>query len=59
MDDDEISNPNSGSWKAQLHIAWDIIFDRLLPPSDSEHFPQGSFSEFFRIVVDGERIHIA
>ncbi|KAG8217899.1 DNA polymerase phi-domain-containing protein [Butyriboletus roseoflavus] len=51
-DDDNASNPTAGSWKAQLHVAWDVIFNRLLPPSGSEHVPQGSFSEFFRIVVD-------
>ncbi|KAF9246115.1 DNA polymerase phi-domain-containing protein [Melanogaster broomeanus] len=33
---------HTGSWKPQLHFAWDVIFDRLLPPS----------GEFFRIVVD-------
>ncbi|KAG9318874.1 DNA polymerase phi-domain-containing protein [Chiua virens] len=52
MDEEDGSNPNTGSWKAQLHVAWDVLFDRLLPPSGSEHAPQGSFSEFFRIVVD-------
>lgn len=55
--DDEGANPGTGSWKAQLHVAWDVVFDRLLPPSGSEHVPQGSFSEFFRIVVDGKRIY--
>ena len=58
MDDDNTSNPTAGSWKAQLHVAWDVIFNRLLPPSGSEHVPQGSFSEFFRIVVDGKRTHM-
>ncbi|KAN0076879.1 DNA polymerase phi domain containing protein [Tylopilus felleus] len=51
-DDEEASNSGTGSWKPQLHVAWDVIFDRLLPPSGSEHVLQGSFSEFFRIVVD-------
>ncbi|KIJ16738.1 hypothetical protein PAXINDRAFT_131583 [Paxillus involutus ATCC 200175] len=50
--DDEDSNANTGSWKPQLHFAWDIIFDRLLPPSGSKQPTQGSFREFFRIVVD-------
>lgn len=58
MDEDDIPNPSTGSWKAQLHVAWDVIFDRLLPPPGSEHVPQGSFSEFFRIVVDGEHTHV-
>ncbi|KAF8447475.1 DNA polymerase phi-domain-containing protein [Boletus edulis BED1] len=53
VDDEVTPNSGSGSWKAQLHVAWDVIFDRLLPLSGSEHVPQGSFSEFFRIVVDG------
>lgn len=57
MDDEETSNPSTGSWKAQLHVAWDVIFDRLLPPIGSELAPQGSFSEFFRIVVDGKRVY--
>ncbi|KAH0827009.1 DNA polymerase phi-domain-containing protein [Lanmaoa asiatica] len=52
MTTDNTASQSTGSWKAQLHVAWDVIFDRLLPPSGSEHVPQGSFSEFFRIVVD-------
>lgn len=58
MDDEDTSNSGTGSWNAQLHVAWDVIFDRLLPPSGSEHIPQGSFSEFFRIVVDGKHIYM-
>ena len=58
MDDEDTSNSGTGSWKALLHVAWDVIFDRLLPLSGSEHVPQGSFSEFFRIVVDGKYIHM-
>ena len=58
MDDEDTSNSGTGSWKARLHVAWDVIFDRLLPLSGSEHVPQGSFSEFFRIVVDGKRIYM-
>ena len=57
MDDENTSNPSAGTWKPQLHVAWDVIFDRLLSPSGSEHAPQGSFSEFFRVVVDGKRIY--
>ncbi|KAG6331293.1 hypothetical protein ID866_7798 [Astraeus odoratus] len=53
MDEDESSsNTGTGSWKPQLHFVWDILFDRLLPPPDSKQQPQGSFGEFFRIVVD-------
>ncbi|KAF9218173.1 hypothetical protein BS17DRAFT_296846 [Gyrodon lividus] len=52
VDDEDSSNVNTGSWKPQLHFAWDIIFERLLPPSGSELPTQGSFREFFRIVVD-------
>lgn len=58
MDDEDASNSGTGSWKALLHVAWDVIFDRLLPPSGSGHVPQGSFSEFFRIVVDGKHIYV-
>ncbi|KAI6103557.1 DNA polymerase phi-domain-containing protein [Pisolithus sp. B1] len=52
LDDEEASNPGSGSWKPQIHFVWDMLFDRLLPTSDSKQAPQGSFGEFFRIVVD-------
>lgn len=52
LDDEEASNPGSGSWNPQIHFVWDMLFDRLLPTSDSKQPPQGSFGEFFRIVVD-------
>ncbi|KIJ68933.1 hypothetical protein HYDPIDRAFT_23808 [Hydnomerulius pinastri MD-312] len=52
VDDEDSSNASTGSWKPQLHFAWDIIFDRLLPLPDSNQPSQGSFREFFRIVVD-------
>ncbi|KAF8557343.1 hypothetical protein OG21DRAFT_1494920 [Imleria badia] len=51
VDEEDTLNSGTGSWKAQLHVAWNVIFDRLLP-SGSETTPQGSFSEFFRVVVD-------
>ncbi|KAI6005472.1 DNA polymerase phi-domain-containing protein [Pisolithus albus] len=50
LDDEEASNPGSGSWNPQIHFVWDMLFDRLLPASDSKQTPQGSFGEFFRIV---------
>lgn len=56
MDEEDTQNSGTGSWKPQLHVVWDVIFDRLLPPSGSEFASQSSFSEFFRVVVDGERI---
>ncbi|KAI6131878.1 DNA polymerase phi-domain-containing protein [Pisolithus croceorrhizus] len=52
LDDEEASNPGSGSWNPQIHFVWDMLFDRLLPASDSKQAPQGSFGEFFRVVVD-------
>ncbi|KAI5982996.1 DNA polymerase phi-domain-containing protein [Pisolithus marmoratus] len=53
LDEEEASNPGSGSWKPQIHFVWDMLFDRLLPASDSKQPSQaGSFGEFFRIVVD-------
>ncbi|KAI6150287.1 DNA polymerase phi-domain-containing protein [Pisolithus tinctorius] len=52
LDDDEAPNPGSGSWNPQIHFVWDMLFDRLLPTSNSKQPPQGSFREFFRIVVD-------
>ncbi|KAH7889259.1 DNA polymerase phi-domain-containing protein [Phlebopus sp. FC_14] len=52
VDDEDSSNANTGSWKPQIHFVWDVIFDRLLPPAGSEIPTQGSFRDFFRIVVD-------
>ncbi|KAI6032543.1 DNA polymerase phi-domain-containing protein [Pisolithus marmoratus] len=53
LNEEEASNPGSGSWKPQIHFVWDMLFDRLLPASDSKQPSQaGSFGEFFRIVVD-------
>ncbi|KIO06410.1 hypothetical protein M404DRAFT_24641 [Pisolithus tinctorius Marx 270] len=52
LDDEEAPNPGSGSWNPQIHFVWDMLFDRLLPTSNSKQPPQGSFREFFRIVVD-------
>ncbi|KDQ06741.1 hypothetical protein BOTBODRAFT_121098 [Botryobasidium botryosum FD-172 SS1] len=46
--------PSTGSWKPQLHFAWDVIFNQYFPgTSDAPHVaPNSSFQEFFRIVVD-------
>ncbi|KAI6006406.1 DNA polymerase phi-domain-containing protein [Pisolithus marmoratus] len=56
LDEEEASNPGSGSWKPQIHFVWDMLFNRLLPASDSKQPSQaGSFGEFFRIVVDGDQ----
>ncbi|KAJ7172623.1 DNA polymerase phi-domain-containing protein [Mycena filopes] len=42
----------AGSWKPQLHFVWGIILDQLLPGPNAVVFTQGSFQEFFRVVVD-------
>ncbi|TFK27400.1 DNA-directed DNA polymerase, partial [Coprinopsis marcescibilis] len=49
---DVIKAPSS-AWKAQLHFAWDVILDQLLPgPNDPKGQTKGSLQEFFRVVVD-------
>ncbi|EIW84995.1 hypothetical protein CONPUDRAFT_47531 [Coniophora puteana RWD-64-598 SS2] len=50
-DDSSEKATSAGAWKPQLHFVWNVILDRLLPPSDDQE-PQGSVQEFFRVVVD-------
>ncbi|KAG7092382.1 hypothetical protein E1B28_008739 [Marasmius oreades] len=48
----DVQNSSTGSWKPQLHFAWDIILDTLIPSSNLETQKKSNFPEFFRIVVD-------
>ncbi|KAG1875007.1 DNA polymerase phi-domain-containing protein [Suillus tomentosus] len=50
--DDEWQQSNTGTWKAQLHYVWNIIFDGFLPESEPERRRNALFQEFFRVVVD-------
>ncbi|VDB99939.1 unnamed protein product [Peniophora sp. CBMAI 1063] len=54
VDEDEEENAKGGArqWKPQVHYAWDVLLDELLPVEGSGKTPKGSFQEFFRIVVD-------
>lgn len=54
LDEEEATNPGSGSWNPQFHFAWDILFDRLSPALDTKQPPQGSFREFSCIVINGD-----
>ncbi|KAI9056874.1 hypothetical protein FKP32DRAFT_1598752 [Trametes sanguinea] len=51
-EDQEADVPKSGSWKPQVHFAWDMLLDEVLPKAESGRASKGSFPEFFRIVVD-------
>ncbi|KAF6764792.1 DNA-directed DNA polymerase [Ephemerocybe angulata] len=43
----------SGTWKPQLHFAWDVILDQLVPgPNSTKKQATGSLQEFFKVVVD-------
>ncbi|KAJ2925203.1 hypothetical protein H1R20_g11861, partial [Candolleomyces eurysporus] len=47
------SKAPSGTWKPQLHFAWDVILEQLLPgPNNTKKQPKGSLQEFFKVVVD-------
>ncbi|KAG1754468.1 DNA polymerase phi-domain-containing protein, partial [Suillus lakei] len=50
--EDEWQQSHTGTWKAQLHYVWNIIFDSLLPESEPGHRQNALFQEFFRVVVD-------
>ena len=59
VDEDEEGAGKGGArqWKPQVHYAWDVLLDELLPVEGSGKAPKGSFQEFFRIVVDGMVFH--
>jgi DNA polymerase phi len=42
-----------GAWKPQLHFVWTILLDLLLPQDESVS-PEGSFQDFWSLVVDGK-----
>jgi len=48
-----LQKSGTGTWKAQLHYVWNVIFDSLLPESEPDHRRNALFLEFFRVVVDG------
>ncbi|OAX39198.1 hypothetical protein K503DRAFT_690102 [Rhizopogon vinicolor AM-OR11-026] len=50
--EDELQKSGTGTWKAQLHYVWNVIFDSLLPESEPGHRRNALFQEFFRVVVD-------
>lgn len=50
--EDEWQQSNTGTWKAQLHYVWNIIFDNFLPESEPGCRRNALFQEFFRVVVD-------
>ncbi|OJA13731.1 hypothetical protein AZE42_02950 [Rhizopogon vesiculosus] len=50
--EDELQKSGTGTWKAQLHYVWNVIFDSLLPESKPGHRRNALFQEFFRVVVD-------
>ncbi|KAG1782776.1 DNA polymerase phi-domain-containing protein [Suillus placidus] len=50
--EDEWQQSNTGTWKAQLHYVWNIIFDSFLPESEPGRRRNALFQEFFRVVVD-------
>ncbi|KZT60362.1 hypothetical protein CALCODRAFT_480671 [Calocera cornea HHB12733] len=46
-------NKSSGSWKPQLHFAWDMVLDSyFIPTSQGKLSPPSEFQDFFRLVVD-------
>jgi DNA polymerase phi len=50
--DSEAFKNTTGHYKPQLHFAWDVLLDHLLPTTHSDT-RKGTFVEFFRVVVDG------
>lgn len=52
-DESEAPKTKSGAWKPQVHFVWNVLLDDLLPKSDATTTTDGSFPEFFRILVDG------
>jgi len=50
--DHEASKNSVGHYKPQLHFAWDVLLEHLLPTATPDS-QKGMFVEFFRIVVDG------
>ena len=57
-DEDEAGGKGARQWKPQVHYAWDVLLDELLPAEGSGKTPKGSFQEFFRIVVDGTHVNL-
>lgn len=54
-----LTKGSSGSWKPQLHFAWNIILDLYFPSQGVEAASESvkdraPFHELFRVVVDGE-----
>ncbi|KAG5652336.1 hypothetical protein H0H81_005357 [Sphagnurus paluster] len=51
-DDQNIPKASASNWKPQLHFVWDVILEQLLPGPNAAKARQGSFQDFFKIVVD-------
>lgn len=50
-DEEEASNPKSGSWNLQIHFVWDILLDRLFSASNSKQPLQGNFPHSSLVTV--------
>lgn len=51
-DEEGAGSSSTGSWKAQLHFVWSLIFDTYFTSSVSQT-GRAPFQDFFRVVVDG------
>ena len=52
-DEDADARATSGSWNPKVHFLWDIFLEDLLSAAGPAKSCQGTFPEFFRILVDG------
>jgi len=52
-EEDAESSAAPGGWKPQLHFTWSILLDLLFPQGENAS-PQGSFQDFWSLVVDGK-----
>ncbi|KAH6918992.1 DNA-directed DNA polymerase [Coprinopsis sp. MPI-PUGE-AT-0042] len=49
----DATKAQGSAWKPQLHFAWGVILEQLLPgPNEPKGPSKGSLQEFFRVVVD-------
>jgi DNA polymerase phi len=51
-DEEGVGSSSTGSWKAQLHFVWSLIFDTYFISSVPQT-GRAPFQDFFRVVVDG------
>lgn len=52
-DESGAPKPKSGAWKPQVHFVWGVLLDDILGKVGATNTADGSFPEFFRILVDG------